>query len=112
MLTGWTVVNKAFAIHTILSDLIGWPLLVAPGPTKIEPTGTLRNLEGPSSSSAWRNFYCAVRWSVPETSEILGDVPYRPLICLVCRIAKWGMIVGMIARSLCRRDRYLSSKAT
>ena len=82
--TGWAIVNKTLAVHTILSSPAGWPLLVTPETTKIEPTGAFGYLEGPSGSGAERKGDLTVRWGIPETSEILGDIPHRTPVCQVC----------------------------
>jgi len=45
----------AFVADAVLPELVGGPLLVTPGATKIEPTGTLRRLNKTSGSGAGRD---------------------------------------------------------
>ena len=87
----------ALAAHAILPKLAGWPLLVAPGAAKIEPINTLRSLEGSAGSSPLRGGNRTGRWSIPETSEILGDVPSGSLVSLVFQKTKRDVFVIMIS---------------
>lgn len=100
MLTGRTVFNEALRTHTILPKPTGWPLLITPEATKLKPTGTLRSLDGPSGSGSGRKGNFAGRRSEPETSEILGDVPNGPLVCLVFQNVKGDMFVILISGCL------------
>jgi len=83
MLTSRTATNMTLIGYTVLSELVGWPLPVTPLTTKVEPTGTLLRLKVPSGSSAGRSVNRSVRWRVPETSEVLCDVPCDSLVRLI-----------------------------
>jgi len=50
----------AFVANTVLSGFDGWPLLVAPQASEVEPTGTLCRLIISSSSGARRSIDCTV----------------------------------------------------
>ena len=96
-LTSWTVVDVTLRACTILSKLAGWPLLVTPEARKLEPIGPLRGFTGSSGSSTGRNDEYIIRRCVPEASEIQGDVPQGPLICLVFQNIEWNVFVVMVA---------------
>lgn len=104
VLTGWTVYDETLAAHTILSKLVGWPLLVTPEAVKFEPIATLRSLVGPPGSCAGPNGNRTVGWIIPETSVILGDVPHGTFVRLVFQKVKWDMLVIVISRGLDARD--------
>ena len=54
VLTSWTIGNKTLPVDTVLPELACGPLLVTPGTTKIEPTGTLRRLSKTSGPGTGR----------------------------------------------------------
>ena len=44
VLTGWAISNVALVVNAVLSELVGWPLLVTPHATEIKPAGAILRL--------------------------------------------------------------------
>ena len=101
-----TIFNTTLGARTYLPKPVGRPLLIAPEAGKIEPTDTLRRLTVPSGSGAGPNGDRAVRRTIPETSEILGDVPNGSLVRLVFQNVKRDVRVIMISGCLDTSNQY------
>lgn len=55
VLTSWTIANITLIVDTVLSELVGWPLLVTPTATEVKPTSTFPRLNDASGSGPGRD---------------------------------------------------------